>query len=150
MSDAGFLGPYPTEAVITTLQANSALRLAGGVADLDTALRQPPNTTPAAYVLREETAKPGDYAEHGRQRVAVTVKVVLWVRHVGDATGARAEADMTTLERSVRQSLIGYQPAGTRFEPLTLRASGADQFFAGHLVRQVLFETHYIATEATP
>ena len=145
------LGPYPTEAVIAKLGSVTALRIVGGVADFETAKTEPPRSAPAAYVLREETAQPGDYAEHGRQRVTVIVKVVVWVRHAGSAdTGAKAEAAMTAVEADVRGALMGFKPAGSRYEPLALRASGNDQYYGNHLVRQVLFQADYIASEGTP
>lgn len=147
------LGPYPTEQVIAALDALPALRIVGGVADFETAKSQPPRSAPAAFVLREESAplNSGDFTEHGRQRVSVTIKVILWVRHAGSAdTGAKAEAEMTTLEAAVREALFGFKPAATRYEPLTLRASGNDTYFGNHLIRQVLLQTAYIASEGSP
>lgn len=141
-------GPYPTEAVIQALQTLPALLIVGGVADLETARQQPPRNAPAAYVLREEKGQGfGDYAEHHRQRILVTVKVILWVRHAGTAdSGAKAEAEMTTVENAVRSQLFGFSPTGTApYEPLVLAYSGNDTYFGNHLLREVHFAGAYTA-----
>lgn len=140
------LGPYPVEKVIERLALVSALRIVGGVADFETAKTTPPNNSPAAYVLGEETGQRlGDYSSQLRQRLAVVVKVVLWVRHAGDAaTGSKAVAAMTALEADVRSALFGFAPSASNFEPLAIKASGADQYYGNHLIRQVLFESNYV------
>lgn len=146
------LGPYPIEAVIEQLRTASALRIVGGAADLETAKTQPPRNAPAAYALRHEAGERlGDYTGQLRQRLRVTVIVVLWVRHAGTAdTGAKAEAEMTAVENAVRTALLGFKPASEPYSPLWLRVSGNDQYAGNHLVRQVLFECDYLATGDAP
>lgn len=145
------LGPYPLDLVIAQLAAREELAIVGGAADLEVARNQPPRKTPAVYVLAEETARPGDYAEQGRQRVQVVVKVIVWVSHAGSAdTGAKAVARMREIETIAREQLIGFKPAETAFEPLSLRASGADQYFGNHLIRQLLLDANYTLTTEDP
>lgn len=145
------LGPYPVDLVIEQLAAREELEIVGGAADLDVARSEPPRKTPAVYVLAEESARPGDYAEQGRQRVQVVVKAIIWVRHAGSAdTGAKAVARMRTIETVVREQLLGFKPDQTAFEPLSLRASGADQYFGNHLIRQVLLDAAYTLTTEVP
>ena len=146
------LGPYPTAAVIEQLALREELKIVGGAADLDVATKQPPRAEPAVYVLAEESStNGGDYTEYGRQRVRVVVKTILWVRHAGAAdTGARAVARMADAERIVREQLLGFVPDDAHLEALTFRASGADQYYGTHLVRQVLWDAAYTLTKDTP
>ena len=47
-----FVGPFPTDPIVTRLADEVALlRHVGNVADLQTALKQKPRAMPAAYVL---------------------------------------------------------------------------------------------------
>ena len=137
------IGPFPVSAVIERLADVAELKLVGGAAGLQAALAAPPRAMPAAYVLSEEAGQePGDYTGAYAQPMTATVKVVLWVRHAGDATGAKASAAMEGVERAVRTALRDWSPA-TPFEPLWVSHSGHDQFFGDQLTRQVLFRTHY-------
>lgn len=147
------LGPYPVADVITQLENVTALRVVGGVGDFEAAQQQPPRTTPAAYVLSEESGrKLDDYSSARRQHLAVVIKVVLWVRHAGSAaTGAKAAAAMSALEAQVRTALLGFTPTTTdgQFSPLWIRNSGGDQYFGNHLIHQVLFESDYVIEDRT-
>ncbi len=143
-------GPFPVSAVIQRLSVLSELRLVSGAAGLEAALASPPNAVPAAYVLSEEAGEPsGDYGGGFAQPMTATLKVVLWLRHAGDATGAKAVAAMETVERAVRTQLRDWSP-GAPFEPLYILASGNDQFFGNQLIRQVLFRTRYRDQEMHP
>jgi len=136
-------GPFPASAVIERLASLDALRLVDGAAGLQAALESPPRAVPAAYVLVEESGRePGDYTGRYAQPMTVTVKVVLWTRHASAGAGAKAVADMESIERAVRTQLRDWSP-GAPFEPLWVSNSGADQFFGGQLTRQVIFRTHY-------
>lgn len=136
-------GPFPASAVIERLSRVPELRLVDGAAGLQAALDSPPRATPAAYVLVEEAgAEPADYTGHYAQPMTATVKIVLWLRHVGDASGAKAAAAMELVERAVRSALRDWAPEHP-FEPLWVSHSGADQFWGGQLIRQVIFRTHY-------
>lgn len=135
-------GPFPASAVIAQLRTVTALRLVDGVAGLDAALINPPRTTPAAFVLVEETGQPGDYAGHPAQPINVTVKVVLWTRHAGGGTQSKGVDEMEQIERAVRSALRDWSPEKP-FEPLWLSNSGADKAFGSEITRQVIFRTQY-------
>jgi hypothetical protein len=144
------VGPFPASAVIARLAELPELRVVAGAAGLQAALETPPNTLPAAYVLTEETGQaPGDYSSAFAQPMRVVIKVVLFARHAGDASGAKAVGVMEGIERAVRSSLRDWSP-GDLFEPLWVSASGSDDFYGGRLIRQVLFRTEYRDQELTP
>ncbi len=135
------VGPFPASAVIARLTELTELRLVDGAAGLQAALDAQPRAMPAAFVLVEESGRAsGDYAEHYAQPMDAVVKVVLFVRHA--AGGAKAVVEMEDVERAVRTKLRDWSP-GYPFEPLWIANSGADQFFAGQLTRQVIFRTQY-------
>lgn len=137
------VGPFPVSMVIEHLALLPELRLVSGAAGLHAALERPPAAVPAAYVLSEETGRqPGDYASANAQPMTVTIQVVLWLRHAGDYTGARAAREMEAIERAVRSQLRSWDPPHP-FEPLSVSNSGNDQFLGGQLIRQVIFRTHY-------
>lgn len=137
------VGPFPISLIIERLASLPELRLVAGAAGLKAALESPPRAMPAAYVLSEESGRePGDYTGTAAQPMTVVIQVVLWLRHVGDAEGARASAERETVERAVRSHLRAWSPPSP-FEPLWVSNSGSDQYLAGQLTRQVLFRTHY-------
>jgi hypothetical protein len=143
------IGPFPLDGVIQRATSIAGLRLVGNAADLQAALETPPNAVPALYVLSEEA---GDQAIGATglpmQNVTVVVKLVLWVRNAGGA--ARVVAAMTEFERAVRSVFFGWRP-NAEFRPFTIRASGAEQAYGDHMVRQLLLSTSYRhTTEATP
>jgi hypothetical protein len=144
-------GPFPAEAVIARLQTLAALRVVGGAAALEQALKVPPRAFPAAFVVtRESGQKPADYTDAYAQPMSVDVIVVLWVSHAGSQdNGAAAAAAMSQLEREVRTCLRGWSPTNP-FEPLFVRASGQDQYTAGQQLRQVVFSTEYRDQEIGP
>ncbi|HET8899374.1 MAG TPA: hypothetical protein VFN09_11445, partial [Rhodanobacteraceae bacterium] len=118
-------------------------------ADLQEAETQPPRAVPAIYVLGEEN---GDSALGVTglpiQNITTTVKLVLWVRNAGGA--AAIVAAMSALEAEVRRVFFGWRPS-PEFKPLTIRASGAEQAYGSHLIRQLLLTTSYRQTaEGTP
>lgn len=134
-------GPYPVDAVVERLRELAALRLVSG-AGAD-ALNHPPVTVPAAYVVLDETGRPGDYTEHDAQPISVALTVVLWVRHAATAdTGAAAAAEMRALERQVRTHLRGWSP-GAPFESLYVARSGGGQMVNSYQTRQVRFGSEY-------
>lgn len=143
------VGPFPASAVIARLVSHATLlRVVDGAGGLQAALETPARTAPAAYVLTEETGgQPGDYSSALAQPMKVLVKVVLMVRNAQPGAGGAAAAAMETVERSVREALRKWSPAAP-FEPLWVLASGHDDFHAGRLIRQVIFETRYRDQEA--
>lgn len=138
------VGPFPLSMVVERLDELELLKIVGTIAGLQNALQTAPRNTPAAYVLGEESGREqGDYTEASAQPMTATIKVVLWVKHAGDAdTGAKALKAMEALEKVVRNQLRAWSPAAP-FEPLWISSSGQDQYFGDHLIRQVLFRTHY-------
>lgn len=136
-----FTGPFPLSEVISRAQQIQGLRLVGNAADLDAALNTPPRAVPALYVLGDEQG--GEVlGVTGRtaQNISVTVKLVLWVRNAGGAE--RLVAEMTALETELRKTFFGWRPASA-YQPLTVRASGSEQAYGSHLVRQLLLTTRY-------
>lgn len=137
-------GPFPAEAVIERLQQLQALRLVGGAAGLEQALKVPPRAMPAAYVVVRETGRPardGTGALH--QPMTADVIVVLWLSHAGQQdTGAAAAAAMRVLERQVRTQLRDWTPPQP-FGVLWVAASGSDQYVGGTQLRQVIFRSEY-------
>lgn len=142
-------GPLPLDQVIERARTVDGVRLVGNAADLDQAQNQPPRATPAIYVLSDEkgdnaigvTGKP-------MQNMQATVKLVMWVRNAGGA--AAVITAMTELETAVRKVFFGWRP-DSEYKPFTIRASGAEQAYGSHLIRQLLLSTSYRqTTEATP
>lgn len=145
------LGPFPVSLVIERLETLGLLKIVGGVGSLQAALETTPRNLPAAYVLSEETGRePLDYTGAYAQPMSVVIKVVLWTRHAGAAdTGAKAQAAMEHIERSVRSHLREWSPSAP-FEPLSISNSGQDQYYGGQLLRQVLFRSNYRDQDMTP
>lgn len=140
------LGPFPVAAVITRLKETaSRLRIVDGAADLDTARRTSPKTTPAAFLVTTESAQAPAGATSGQliQRVEVSIHVVLFVRNVaGQDIGASARGEMDTLITDVRAALIGWSPSSD-IEPISLRAARDEAYELGQLVVQEVYRTHY-------
>ena len=136
-------GPFPAELVIERLDALASLQSVDGAAGLDTAMNVQPPKLPAAYVLVEERGQRGDYSGQHAQPMSVAIHVVLWTSHAGAAaTGAKAVAAMTALEREVRTQLCAWSP-GSVFEDLWVSSSGGDLYFGGRLIRHLVFATQY-------
>jgi hypothetical protein len=139
------IGPYPIAPVIDRLDALSQLRHVGTCADLKTALSQSPRAVPAAYVVRQERAKPSAGASGGVliQQMDVDLIVVLYVRNKATAdTGAAAAAEMDGLIAAVRGQLLNWR-ATEGVEPITQNASRDDSYKGGELLAQELFRSHY-------
>lgn len=141
-------GPFPLAQVIERAALVTGLRVVGNAVDLDAAQATPPTATPAMYVLSDEQ---GDTAlgVTGKpiQNITTTIKLVLWVRNAGGA--AAIVAAMSALEAQVRAVFFGWHPSPD-YAPMTIRASGAEQAYGNHLVRQILLTTRYRQTETTP
>lgn len=140
-----FVGPFPTDPVVTRLVEIPLLRHVGNVADLQTALSQKPRALPAAYVCRQERAQPAKGASGGVliQQMGVDVIVVLYVQnHAAAATGAAALAQMTQLVAAVRGKLLNWR-AAPEVEPLRMNASRDESYDAGLLVSQELYRSDY-------
>jgi hypothetical protein len=109
--------------IITRLKTHSAtatlFRAVEGLAEL-AALTGPPVLKPALYVfpLREDPEP--NIAAFGEisQKVDVTIGVMIFAQNLGDATGARALADIQVLRAAVKAALHGYSPTG--WQPLQL------------------------------
>lgn len=142
-------GPLPLAAIINRIDAITGVRLVGGATDLDAALSTPPRAVPAVHVLCDESgAAPLGSTGRALQPITATVKLVMWVRNAGGAEAVAA--DMAALETSVRNSLFGWVPAAG-CKPLTVRASGNEQAYGSHLIRQLLMTTEYTqSTKVSP
>ena len=141
------LGPFPVSEVITRLQdqAGQILHQVGSAADLATALAQEPRVDSAAFVTIAERGRgiqtSGSVA---RANVDVTLRVVLFVRHVGgaaDGSAARAEMDSNVLP-AVRAALFGWSPSDA-FDSLQFVASRDESYKPGWLVCQEIYTTDY-------
>lgn len=138
-------GPFPLAPVLTQLRTVSALRYVGNAADLRSALDQQPAAVPAAFVVRQERARPSAGASGGVlvQQMDVDVIVVLYVRNVaGSASGEGAAAEMDTLAADVRTKLLNWRPA-EGVEPLSMNASRDEGYRAGTLIAQELYRSRY-------
>lgn len=139
------VGPYPVAPVVTRLRAITQLRHVGIAADLATALDQQPPAVPAAYVVRQERAKPSAGASGGVliQEMGVDLIVVLFVRNLADqAAGAGAAQEMDTLIPLVRTQLLNWQPDAA-FDGLSQNASRDEGYRAGLAITQELFRSRY-------
>lgn len=140
------LGPFPLAPVIARLKAQvPALRFVGNAADLRTALEQQPAAVPAAFVVRQERAKPAAGASGGVliQEMGVDVIVVLYVRNLATAaTGEAAVAEMDVLANQVRTALLNWR-ADAGVDPLTQNASRDEGYKAGLLITQELYRSRY-------
>lgn len=86
---------------------------------------------PAAYVLPvSEHAEPSGTYGLSTQRHACTLRVVLCIRHAGDASGAQAAAALQCLRESVQAALVNWTPD----LPDADKACGALAFAAGELL----------------
>jgi hypothetical protein len=109
--------------VISRLKTHSAtsglFRAVEGLAEL-AALNGPPVLKPAAYVfpLREDPEP--NVAAFGEvsQKVDLTIGVMIFAQNLGDATGARALADLASLRDAVKTALHGWAPPG--WQPIQL------------------------------
>lgn len=138
-------GPFPLAPVLTQLRTVSALRYVGNAADLRSALDQQPAAVPAAFVVRQERARPSAGASGGVlvQQMDVDVIVVLYVRNVaGSASGEGAAVEMDTLAADVRTKLLNWRPA-EGVEPLSMNASRDEGYRAGTLIAQELYRSRY-------
>jgi hypothetical protein len=146
-------GPFPIADVIARLTATvPALRLVGNAADLQAALKTPPLTTPAAFVLGAEK---GDVprGDTGRlvQMIQVAVQVVLWVsNYAGGGGGSGARTEMDSLQTLVRTALINWTPDADAFDVLNFQADRDESFAAGNLISQTIFRTRYRLTSDGP
>jgi hypothetical protein len=143
------LGPFPVESVLSRIASIKTVRVIGSAVDLDAALNTPPKNVPAVFVLCEEQGQtPANATGLPSQPVAVTLKLVMWVKHAGGAQ--KSVAAMGELERALRTSLFGWRPVEA-IRPMTVALSGNEQAFGDHLVRQLLMTTRYTqTTEVTP
>jgi hypothetical protein len=140
------IGPYPVAPVLARLKAQvPELRQIGHCGDLKTALSQQPLAAPAAFVVRQERARPSAGASGGVlvQLVDVDVILVLYVRNQAQAaTGGAAAADMDALVASCRGALLNWS-AAPGVSPLTQNASRDDSYQGGALIVQELFRSDY-------
>ena len=139
------VGPFPASDVAARLKAKVPLaKLFGTAADLDAALENPPNASPALYVLVEERGGTEKYSGPMTvQNADVQVKVVLLVRNVtGErlGTGARQKADEVIAQ--LRAALIGWSPSPD-FNALTFSAGRDDRYRAGWYAGQQIFRSDY-------
>lgn len=139
------VGPFPVALVITRLAEVSLLRHVDGAAGLAAAEKQQPPSTPAAYVIANERAKPvKGYSGGGMvQEVEVTIVVVYYVKHQGTAaTGVKAQAELDALRAATREKLLNWRP-NPGMKPLFLIASDGESYQAGSLQGQDAFGSTY-------
>lgn len=147
------LGPFPVSEVIGRLEGQAAdvLHQVGGAADLVTALAQDPRVDCAAFVTIAERGRGIQTSGSlSRANVDVTIRVVLFVRHVGSAaegSGARAEMDNSVLP-AVRGALFGWSPSDA-FDSLQFSASRDESYKPGWLVTQEIYTTNYAMQQVT-
>lgn len=148
------VGPYPVDKTIERIRDKVPLaRLVGDAAGLDAALRTPPNTAPAIFVLRDERGGAEKYSGGGTsiQNIDVTLRIALLVRNVSGeqrGTGARALADQVAAQ--LRAALCGWTPDAS-FNAITFVASRNDRYLAGWLADQEQFRTDYrLQNQVTP
>lgn len=133
---------FPVAELMQRLGAVSALSLVGNARDLADALQTPPRSAPAAFVLAETRGGPIKYSgtpvQQGR---TTTLKLVVWVRHHGDAERSRAEMDRVLAGIDAR--LTGWSPSNPPFGSAVFRGS-RDEFAHGqYLVAQALYECEW-------
>lgn len=139
------IGPLPLAPILQRVQDGTRARLVSHAADLATALRQKPRALPAAYVVRQERARPSAGASGGVlvQEMAVDVIVVLYVQHHAEgASGAKAAAEMDAFAGEVRGQLLNWAP-DPGADPLSMNASRDEYFVGGALCSQELFRSRY-------
>ena len=99
--------------IVTRLQVQLAasIKLVGEAIDLGAAIDDLKNVYPAAYVLPNRD-QPGSniLANVVSQEVTTTFSVLLAVRNLRDATGARARAELLPLRSGVADALLGWTP----------------------------------------
>ncbi len=140
-----FLGPFPVEDAIARLKARAPiLKIVDGAAGLAAALASPPNSAPAAYVLKGERGGQVKYlGPVAQQNVEVSLQVVLFVRSAAnERAGAGAELLMTQVETEVRAALFGWSP-GDAFGQIAFQAQRQEPYAAGWLARQLVFTSDY-------
>ncbi|MBP0439436.1 phage tail terminator protein [Tianweitania sediminis] len=108
--------------------SGSPFRLVEPIAEL-AALKDGPNTTPAAFVviLEEVAGESERLTGPVLQPVEVDLGVYIVTSNVSDATGGAAAGEIDSLKAWVRQQMIGFAPNAEHGEPFTL--------IAGKLVR---------------
>ena len=118
----------------------AAFKLVEGAAAFEQAAATKPKAMPAAYVIPlREVAGASPLYSRTRQKVAVTVGVVLAVANAADAKGAAAQADLTALRNQVLNALLGWSPAGA--EALEFAEGGLLAFKDGVLWWQDAYRT---------
>lgn len=133
---------FPVAALMERLGAVSALSLVGNARDLTEALQTPPRSAPAVFVLAETRGGSIKYSGTPVQQGRTTaLKLVVWVRHHGDAATSRAEMDRALAAIDAR--LTGWSPSNPPFGAVVFRGS-RDEFAHGqYLVAQVLYECEW-------
>jgi len=143
---------FPVAPVVVQIEQNvPRAKVVGIAADLDTALKTPPNVAAAAYVLQNTQAKEPQYStgdDAYAQDAATTIQVVLWLRNYAQArTGAAARADMDAFTNEVATALIGFAPdsvAPDGFRALWFRGAKDEFYDAAWLVSQMAFQSEFI------
>lgn len=140
------IGPFPVASTITRLAEHCpALLQVGDAADLATALNQQPDRDVAGFVTAAEIARPPKVTGPlVMQDVAVTIRVVLFVRRYDEAdtgSSARRQMDAEVIPQ-VRAALIGWTPDDA-IEAINLQAGRDEGFKAGSLCVQEVFNTSY-------
>lgn len=138
-------GPFPLAPILNRLRTVAALRFVGNAADLRTALDQQPAAVPAAFVVRQERARPAAGASGGVlvQQMDVDVIVVLYVRNsAGAASGEGAAGEMDATATAVRTALLNWRPSDG-VEPLTMNASRDEGYRGNTLIAQELYRSRY-------
>lgn len=141
---SGFKGPYPVAAVVDRLKANAgSLRQVGRAAELRAAIANPPSVKAAAFVLVSERAHPASgMTGKLKQRVDVSLGVVLFVRNYAGRRGETSLVDAEALSTETRGVLLGWTPTN-HIAALELQAARSEQYDGGQLWWQDVYLTHY-------
>jgi len=93
------------------VQLASSIKLVGEALDIASAEDDLKNVYPAAYILPNRD-QPGSniLANVVSQEVTTTFSVLLAVRNLRDATGAKARAELRPLRSDVADTLLGWTP----------------------------------------
>lgn len=145
---------FPVADVIARLAAKVSLAKAvGAAADLQAAIKTPPNVKVALYVLAFDRGGDIKYTGPGLsvQNVNTQLQVVVLVRHsAGERVGAGARKLADDVIAQVRGALVGWAPADA-FEAISFRAGRDDNYLAGWYAGQQVFDTAFrIHNEVLP
>ncbi|AKU21876.1 hypothetical protein [Massilia sp. NR 4-1] len=132
------------EAIQARLRATvPALKLVGDAVGFQSAAERTPTVMPACYVITlGEKPSPNSLGNILIQQVQASIGVILVMRNLGDATGAKAQASIEALRGQVKDQIFGWVPkAGC--EPLERGDSNLLAFRDGCVWWQDIYVTSF-------